>query len=380
MNRTFYNLIYLCSCAANGIKPDEEKVREMDLEQLYKTAKFHSLTAITAIALESAGVKDKEFCQAKEKSIRKNMLLDIEREKLCAYLERNKIWYMPLKGSILKDFYPKYGMRQMADNDILFDSQYRKIVKEYFVSNNYDVISYDKGNHDVYEKLPILNFEMHTSLFYKPHDEKWQEYYKNIKTKLGKDDDNSYGYHFTDEDFYIYITTHEYKHYSESGTGLRSLLDCYVYMQKKSDFLDWNYIETECEKLGIADFERQSRELAVKTFSASVNTELPEIDKQMLEYYLTSGTYGTLENAVKVKRKKYVEKTGKTSNLSYIINRLFPDKEWYEAYKPFYNRHLYFKPFFAMYRLFRGVFFRRKVISSELKVIRKSQVKNRNKA
>lgn len=78
-----------------------------------------------------------------------------------------------------------------------------------------------------------------------------------------------------------------------------------------SGSLDWNYIETECEKLGIADFEKQSRELALKTFAASPNTEISEMDKRMLEYYLTSDTYGTLENAVRVRRKKYADKTGK---------------------------------------------------------------------
>lgn len=372
MNRTFYDLIYLCGCGANGTKPDEEKVREMDRQQLYKMANYHSLTAITAMALESAGVQDKEFRQAKEKAIRKNMLLDLEREKLCGYLEQNRIWYMPLKGSILKDFYPKFGMRQMADNDILFDSSYRKTVKEYFESSHYNVIRYDEGIHDVYEKPPILNFEMHTALFGKSHDEKWQEYYKNIKTMLEKDDDNSYGYHFSDEDFYIYITTHAYKHYSRSGTGLRSLLDCYVYLQKKSDSLDWNYIETECGKLGVADFEKQSRGLAAKVFAAPANGSLSEMDRQMLEHYLKSGTYGTLENAVKFQRKKFADKTGHTSKLSYTMNRLFPDREWYEECKPFYNRHPYLKPFFVIYRLFRAVFSRGKAILSELKIIRKS--------
>lgn len=372
MNRIFYDLIYLCRCAVNEVQPDVKKVRDMNLEMLYRTAEFHTLTAVTAFALEMTGIKNKSFCQAKEKAIRKNMLLDIESEKLCAYLEKNKIWYMLLKGSILKDFYPRYGMRQMADNDILFDFNYRKIVKEYFESNGYYVISYGKSNHDVYEKKPVLNFEMHTSLFYTGHNEKWQKYYNNIKSKLIKDDNCKYGCHFSDEDFYIYLTTHEYKHYSGKGTGLRSLLDRYVYLHKKSDYLNWKYIETECDKLEIANFEKQSRELALKIFTASANTELPESDKQMLEYYLTSGTYGTLENAVKVKRKEYAEKTGDISRLSYIINRIFPDKEWYEENQPFYNKHPYFKPFFVVIRLFRSVFFKRKRILSELKLIRKS--------
>lgn len=78
---------------------------------------------------------------------------------------------------------------------------------------------------------------MHTSLFYTVHDSKWQEYYKNIRTRLVKDDDNSYGCHFSDADFYIYMTTHEYKHYAHSETGLRSLLDCYVYLQKNQILL-----------------------------------------------------------------------------------------------------------------------------------------------
>lgn len=93
----------------------------------------------------------------------------------------------------------------------------------------------------------------------------------------------------------------------------------------------------------------------------------------MLAWYAGSGTYGTLENKVKAERKEYADKTGKTSKLSYIMNRIFLDKEWYEAYKPFYNRHPYFKPFFVMFRLFRGAFFKRKLITSELKLIRKSK-------
>ncbi len=74
------------------------------------------------------------------------------------------IWYMPLKGAILHTLYPVSGMREMADNDVLYDS-----------------------------------------------------------TRQG-------------------------------GTGIRSLLDCYVYCKVKGDALDWAHIEAQCETLGIAAF------------------------------------------------------------------------------------------------------------------------------
>ena len=89
---------------------------------------------------------------------------------------------MPLKGAVLKDLYPKHDMRQMADNDILFDVTCQKEIRDYFVSHGYEVISYAKGNHDVYEKPPVYNFEMHTALFGAGHNEVWAKYYENVKT------------------------------------------------------------------------------------------------------------------------------------------------------------------------------------------------------
>lgn len=372
MNKAFYDLIYLCKCAVNQKQPDRNKVSEMDMEQLYKVSKYHTLTAIIAYSLESAGMKNREFRQAREKAIRKNLLFDRERMKLFSYFEKTGIWYMPLKGIILKELYPVLGMRQMADNDILFDSDFQKKVKEYFESEQYEVISFNKGNHDIYEKAPVLSFEMHTSLFGVLHDEKWQKYYADVKSRLVKDSDNHYGYHFSDEDFYIYITTHEYKHYSNSGTGVRSLLDCYVYLREKSKTLDWAYIELECQKLGIDKFEMQSRELAYKVFGSAVNAELSETDMEMLEHYLNSGTYGTIENSVKAQMKKYADKTGNTSKFKYFLSRIFPNMEFYKKYYPLLYRYKIFIPFFLVFRTIRAVFFRRKKVKSELDIIRKS--------
>jgi len=97
------------------------------------------------------------------------------------------------------------------------------------------------------------------------------------------------------------MTAHEWKHYNGRGAGIRSLLDCYVYCKVKGDSLDWNYIKEQCEQLEIADFEQQRRQLAIKVFSSDMLPNLTDADTEMLMYYLSSGTYGTLETGIRKK-------------------------------------------------------------------------------
>ena len=68
----------LCACAVNGEIPDADWIRGMDLDLLYKAAKQHLLTAVVGYALESAGIHDHAFLQAKAKAMRKLGLMDAE--------------------------------------------------------------------------------------------------------------------------------------------------------------------------------------------------------------------------------------------------------------------------------------------------------------
>ena len=55
------------------------------------------------------------------------------------------------------------------------------------LSEGYEAEPVGKGNHDVYQKPPVYNFEMHRSLYGKGHDERWVEYYSDIKNKCTND-------------------------------------------------------------------------------------------------------------------------------------------------------------------------------------------------
>ena len=168
MNAIYKDMIYLLSCAVNGITPDTARVQAIDLEQLYRLAKFHTVRAAVCIALEKAGVHEPHFHESYKKAIRKNIYLDTERAAIISSFEEQSIWYMPLKGSVLKDLYPENGMREMADNDMLYDAEKQQEVMEIMLSHGYTAKSVGESNHDVYMKPPVLNFELHTALFSLP--------------------------------------------------------------------------------------------------------------------------------------------------------------------------------------------------------------------
>lgn len=300
------------------------------------------------------------------------MLLDTERKQICQFLEENKIWYMPLKGVYLKEYYPKIGMRQMCDNDILIEESAIKTVNRWMIERGYEVPknSEHEKNHDYeYLKNPCYNYEIHFSLFTKISGQPRYEYYKYIKTKLIKDADNNYGYHFTLEDFYIYMVAHEFGHFSSGGTGLRSLIDTYVYLKKFSDSMDGKYINEECKKLEIDDFEKKNRELALKVFSSTKLPEFNDDEREMLGYYLGSGTYGTIANLTAQKMKKFKDETGSTSKFRYLFHRIFPPMDTYRLWFPFFYKHKIFLPIGWAYRLCRGIFCKHSMIKSEIKVI-----------
>jgi hypothetical protein len=382
-NRTGHDLLYLAACALHGSTPDAEVVSGMDLRSLYQLCQFHSLTAIVCMALEGTPAFEqaspelkKKWRDARDKAIRKNMMLDAERTKLFAWMEENGIWYMPMKGILLKELYPKAGMRQMSDNDILYDADYQMEVMDYMVAHGYEAINVGKSNHDEYEKPPIYNFELHTALFGEAHDPLWQSYYADVKNRLLKDEGNAFGYHFREEDFYVFQMIHTFKHYNGSGTGLRSLLDVYVYVWRRGESLDWDYIRRETEKLEIAEFEQQCRELAGKLFAepdADYERKLSGEEMEMLCYFTGAGTYGTAVNRIK-KKLDELQADGapitRKTRIMYCVRRVFPTMDWIGKNMPFCYRHKWTIPFYLLYRILRGVLFDRKRLRGEVRNVR----------
>ena len=303
--------------------------------------------------------------------------LDAERRSFFSFCEREHIWYLLLKGSVMKELYPRDGMRQMADNDILFDASCQSKVRSYFEAEGYEVVSYAEGNHDVYQKKPIYNFELHTSLFGKGHQTKMVEYYGNVKDRLIADKEGGYGFHFSTEDFYVYMMSHMFKHFDGSSTGIRSLLDIYVYQKRYGDVWDRAYLDGELKKLGILEFEQETLGLARELFGGKLPLEpdkLPKEEMDRLLFFMGSGTYGTTKNSIEKKLRK-LQTDGKEITLWtkawYLFRRVFPDGEWMKEYYPICRRHPLLIPFCVAYRLVFRSMKKLKKIAREVKTVRK---------
>ena len=332
IGNNYIDIIYLLKCALSGKNPNADRASLMDNEAIKKISKKHKISGLVAKSLESVDntgywVKIKNSC------IKRTILFDAERKKLYKFMDDNKIWYLPLKGIIITNYYPEYGIREFTDNDILFDKKYAEMIRDYFVSQNYEVKMFNKENHDVYHKEPIYNFEMHTSLFNEISGKVQNEYYKNIFDKVIKRE-GKYEVSLNDNDFYVYFMAHAVKHYSRNGTGLRTLVDIYILLKKLN--LDWQYVKCELDKMDLLDKANELKELAIALFDGLPLTEEQEL---LFDKICQMGVYGTYKTRID-------NELSKKNKQSYLMERLFMPIESIKLAYPVVYRHKILLPGF----------------------------------
>lgn len=352
--RPAWDLIELIRCALHGKTISDQAAGEMDMEALLLLAQAQSLASMASFALPG---QPEPWIEEQEKSLRKNLLLDMERRKLCRWMEQNGIWHMSLKGSVLKELYPRMEMRQMSDQDILYDRAYQKKLHRYMLEQGYQTEGVQDSHHDAYYKLPLYAIELHHTLFDRACDLKLVDYYRDVKQRLIPDAPGSCAYHFSDEDFYIYMTAHAFKHYRNKGIGIRALVDVWVYEKAKP--LDWAYVERECARLGIGDYERACRMLARKLFCGDRIGELTQQELDMLRFCFEAGTHGTEDAGIRQKLKTMQGGAGAVTGQTrfrYFWSRVFPSVQWMKQQSKMVRKHPWTLPLAWCIRLCRGIF------------------------
>ncbi len=342
----YKTLLALIAPLCGGVsRPADTQIT--DYRALCLLAGKHSVANLLYLALKEDPALPDDLRQKLRSLVFGSMRQQTEQEyqaaRLFEALEKAGISYMPMKGMILRPLYPAPEMRISSDVDVFYDKKERQRMAEIMAALGYSCCGSD-ANHEEYLRGPVL-IEMHHNLMV--HYKTIDTYYQNIWDRLLPD--GPHRYKMSDEDFYIYQTIHTVKHFTEGGTGIRSVLDVFVYLQAKPE-LDMGYIERELASIGLLDFHRTYLTLARVYFGGE---ECPDTLRDVSDYVLGSGTYGDYTHSVANKA------TAKGGKWRFYISRAFPRYGLMAEKYPSLRRFPPALPFYWLGRLL-SVFFGRR--------------------
>ena len=384
--QTTLDLLFLCGCAVSGTVPGARELAAINLHEVWDLAEQQSMQGCVAVALfeahehgnlqNAASDELSAWQRALSSYARRAMLLDAERDRIFSWLDEHKIRHAQLKGSLMKDLYPRLGMRYMADNDFWFDARHAKELRAFMESYGYHCNEFGTGAHDAYVKAPLYNFEPHRTLFDSATNRKWHKYFDSAVAHAPTVKGTACEVRLTLEDFYLHHVCHAAKHLWGSGTGVRVLVDEWVLLQRLGDQLDRTRLDAKLKSLDVAGLDEQLRRVAHTLFTASAplrTEDLPSEDRHLLEVMSVSGTYGTSHQHVVNNINQLKAETGKIKHLSarYILNRLFPSTETLATWFPILRRFPWMYPAVWLFRLVRfGLTDRRNKLKVEVSALR----------
>ena len=367
-NKYFLSLV---RSALLGEKP-QSAPQGVDFNSLLMLARSQSLVELISYAIPKIEPKIAPeiiagFERLKRTGIAKEINQDIELALLCDTLEREKIDYILLKGSVLKHLYPTPDMRSMCDIDILIREDSVNQADSVMESLGYG----DKkvSDHDIsYVKPPYVNVELHNSLTQYDFGKKAYEYFKDIWSLARKKGDTC-AYELSCEDFYLYHIDHMSKHYATGGCGVRPFCDIFVYL-KAHPSMDLDYVNEGLDKIGLRAFESHARALALKWLGDGTGDEISEA---MESFILSGGSFGTKERGELSFALRKGTKNKKVSKARLLLYKLFLPYRHMKVVYPSLKKVPFLLPFYWIHRVFRTLFFRRDKIKSTLGVENKQE-------
>ncbi len=339
-------LLHLLRAVLYGTMP-QEKPEGISFDEIFEFAKFHSVECMAYYAIEQLEEQPEEILKQKWKNIRdqnivKSFVQISEKNNILTAFANRGIDVLPLKGCLLKEMYPKSDIRQMSDLDILVKENQMRAAREELESLGYQVEHFETSNHDEYKKMPYMLVEVHREML--PQKSEYYSYYENVWNKVKRDCENQYTFHFSWDDYYLFLIVHFAKHYYSGGSGIRSIMDIYVFLKQHQQDLHETYLQKELNKLGLAQFREVAEQLADHWFAdGSVNNAIEEMEA----YVLTSGVYGTFQRSVENQIEKYGNSAG--GKMRYIFSRTFLD------YKTMCNSYPVLKTASALLPVFWGI-------------------------
>ena len=217
-----------------------ETITAENLQEVCRLAEQYDLAHILARALIGLNLPmDAELSkQLKNKSrlaVYRYLRLDATCQQACQLFSREGIDFLPLKGSVLRQYYPEPWLRTSCDIDILVRPE-KLETAALLLEEQLGFTRGEKGDYEIsmYSPEGVL-LELHFDTIGE------NSKVKNCREVLGKiweeaelvEGTNQYA--MSDAMFYFYHIAHIAKHFEVGGCGIRPFLDLWILNNKVSN-------------------------------------------------------------------------------------------------------------------------------------------------
>lgn len=345
MEKTIRVMMDLIASEVCGKEIDKSQytLTDEELVKLYKLAKAHDLAHLVGDALIKNNLIEDGEIKAK---FQKQMMLAVYRYEKINYefgrlrkvLNEAKIPFIPLKGSVLRKYYPEPWMRTSCDIDVLVHEEAVDQAAQTIVEK----LGYTYEKKQYHDISLVSDGGVHLELHHTIKENK-----ANIDALLSECWDyaapsDDYECCFTNEFFYFHQIAHASYHFLHGGCGVRPILDLYL-LQRKMPF-DSTVLDEMLERSGIKKFFDAAKAISEVWFGDGEHTD---VTRRMEDYLLRGGVYGSTQNSMAVGQQK------EKGRLGYIINRIWLPYELLCITYPRLKGRKYLQFFYEMKRWFR---------------------------
>lgn len=327
-----------------------DSISDEDIIKLYELSNTQDLAHIISHVLSENGVRynsdvAKKFEEKQMLAIFRSENIEYETKRICEILEKGKIEHIPLKGAVLRHYYPEMWMRTSCDVDILVHEEDIDRVCSYFAEH--EEFKFDhKNGHDVSFYTPGgIHIEFHYNLMETGRAQRSSEVLKTVWEESSVKDGYEYQREITNEFFYVYHISHMVKHFVFGGCGVRTFLDLWILNHIIK--YDESRAKALLEKCDLVSFQENAKKLSEVWFSGN---EPDELTRKMESYILTGGIYGDFKKKVTIIQMK------KGGKLKYAFHRIVLPYDSIKYQYPILERHKWLTPFFQVVRWVRLIF------------------------
>lgn len=371
--QTMFNCIK-CEICGQKEKIVLPEISARFLAAMYQLSKAHDVAHLVGDALNKSGVFENlpadldeneraAIAKVKEKfdeqiftAVYRYENINYELERLKETLEEAKIPFIPLKGSVIRKYYPEPWMRTSCDIDILVKEKDADNAAEYLQTQlQYGVDR--KGQHDV---SMFTASNVHVELHFKLLDSDFKQVKDLIDVWSGDEISllSDSEYQMSKELFLLYHIYHMAKHFVHGGCGIKPFIDLWIIKNKVG--FDEEKAQKMLQESGLLAFFERSTDLVNVWFEGK---EHSEITQEMEDYILQGGVYGTLKQNLAMSQNK------KGGKFRHLLSKIFLSYEQMKVYYPSVKKCPILFPFYQVRRWFRILFCGgRKTAMNEIKV------------